>query len=288
MERKLRDYGTLCLIAILMVACNDVHSQQQKEVVDTQEHKSVSSEPQDPINPGVIAEMPEFPGGMEKLIQFIEENTHLPKCVTDGKVQGRSGSEMVVEKDGTLSDFKVVRSLHKDCDSEAIRVLKSMPRWKPARLRGKTVRMQYTVPVQFKPKQQKEVVDTQVHNCVPSEPQGPIEPEEEVFDKDYFEEMPEFPGGMEKLIQFIEENTHLPKCVTDGKVQGRSVIEMVVEKDGTLSDFKVVRSLHKDCDAEAIRVLKTMPKWKPGKVCGKPIRVKYTVPVQFKKPVSQK
>ena len=102
------------------------------------------------------------------------------------------------------------------------------------------------------------------------------------------EEMPEFPGGMEKLIQFIEENTHLPKCVTDGKVQGRSVIEMVVEKDGTLSDFKVVRSLHKDCDAEAIRVLKTMPKWKPGKVCGKPIRVKYTVPVQFKKPVSQK
>ena len=91
--------------------------------------------------------------------------------------------------------------------------------------------MQYTVPVQFKPKQQKEVVDTQVHNCVPSEPQGPIEPEEEVFDKDYFEEMPEFPGGMEKLIQFIEENTHLPKCVTDGKVQGRSVIEMVVEKD---------------------------------------------------------
>ena len=288
MERKLRDYGTLCLIAILMVACNDVHSQQQKEVVDTQEHKSVSSEPQDPINPGVIAEMPEFPGGMEKLIQFIEENTHLPKCVTDGKVQGRSVIEMVVEKDGTLSDFKVVRSLHKDCDSEAIRVLKSMPRWKPARLRGKTVRMQYTVPVQFKPKQQKEVVDTQVHNCVPSEPQGPIEPEEEVFDKDYFEEMPEFPGGMEKLIQFIEENTHLPKCVTDGKVQGRSVIEMVVEKDGTLSDFKVVRSLHKDCDAEAIRVLKTMPKWKPGKVCGKPIRVKYTVPVQFKKPVSQK
>ena len=288
MNTVLRKYGTLCLIATMFVACKDANSQQQKEVVDTQEHKSVSSEPQDPINPGVIAEMPEFPGGMEKLIQFIEENTHLPKCVTDGKVQGRSVIEMVVEKDGTLSDFKVVRSLHKDCDSEAIRVLKSMPRWKPARLRGKTVRMQYTVPVQFKPKQQKEVVDTQVHNCVPSEPQGPIEPEEEVFDKDYFEEMPEFPGGMEKLIQFIEENTHLPKCVTYASVEGRSVIEMVVEKDGTLSDFKVVRSLHKDCDAEAIRVLKTMPKWKPGKVCGKPIRVKYTVPVQFRKPVSQK
>ena len=288
METLLKKFGTLCLIATMFVACKDANSQPQKEVVDTQEHKSVSSEPQDPINPGVIAEMPEFPGGMEKLIQFIEENTHLPKCVTDGKVQGRSVIEMVVEKDGTLSDFKVVRSLHKDCDSEAIRVLKSMPRWKPARLRGKTVRMQYTVPVQFKPKQQKEVVDTQVHNCVPSEPQGPIDPEEEVFDKDYFEEMPEFPGGMEKFLQFIEENIHLPKCVIAAQVKGRSIIEFVVEKDGTVSDFKVVRSLHKDCDEEAIRVLKTMPKWKPGTERGKPVRVKYTVPVQFKKPVSQK
>ena len=156
METLLKKYGTLCLIATLLVACNDVHSQQQKEVVDTQEHKSVSSEPQDPINPGVIAEMPEFPGGMEKLIQFIEENTHLPKCVTDGKVQGRSVIEMVVEKDGTLSDFKVVRSLHKDCDAEAIRVLKTMPKWKPGKVCGKPIRVKYTVPVQFrKPVSQK-------------------------------------------------------------------------------------------------------------------------------------
>ena len=286
METLLKKFGTLCLIAILMVACNDVHSQQQKEVVDTQEHKSVSSEPQDPINPGVIEEMPEFPGGMEKLIQFIADNVRLPRSVEEGKVLGRCDVEFNVETDGTLTEFKVVKSLNKECDSEAIRVLKSMPRWKPARLRGKTVRMQYTVPVPFKPKQQKEVVDTQVHNCVPSEPQGPINPDSEIIG--HFEDMPEFPGGIDKMLQFIAENVRVPKCVTYASVEGRSIIEMVVEKDGTLSDFKVVRSLHKDCDAEAIRVLKTMPKWKPGKVCGKPIRVKYTVPVQFRKPVSQK
>jgi len=286
METLLKKFGTLCLIAILMVACNDVHSQQQKEVVDTQEHKSVSSEPQDPINPGVIEEMPEFPGGMEKLIQFIADNVRLPRSVEEGKVLGRCDVEFNVETDGTLTEFKVVKSLNKECDSEAIRVLKSMPRWKPARLRGKTVRMQYTVPVPFKPKQQKEVVDTQVHNCVPSEPQGPINPDSEIIG--HFEDMPEFPGGIDKMLQFIAENVRVPKCVTYASVEGRSIIEMVVEKDGTLSDFKVVRSLHKDCDAEAIRVLKTMPKWKPGKVCGKPIRVKYTVPVQFKQSVSQK
>ena len=129
------------------------------------------------------------------------------------------------------------------------------------------------------------IADNQ-HQCIADEPQGPIEPEEECFDKDYFEEMPEFPGGIDKMLQFIAENTHLPKCVTDGKVQGRSIIEMVVEKDGTLSDFKVVRSLHKDCDAEAIRVLKLMPRWKTTKRMKKPM--KYTVPVQFRKPVCQK
>ena len=127
--------------------------------------------------------------------------------------------------------------------------------------------------------QQKEEVVIKEHNCVTTEQQGPVN--QESFVCYHTEVMPEFPGGEGKLLQFIAENIHLPKCVTSATVKGRSIIEFVVEKDGTVSDFKVVRSLHKDCDEEAIRVLKTMPKWKPGKVCGKPIRVKYTVPVQF-------
>ena len=149
METLLKKFGTLCLIATMFVACKDANSQPQKEVVDTQEHKSVSSEPQDPINPGVIAEMPEFPGGEGKLLQFIAENIHLPKCVTSATVKGRSIIEFVVEKDGTVSDFKVVRSLNKECDEEAVRVLKTMPKWKPGMERGKPIRVKYTVPVKF-------------------------------------------------------------------------------------------------------------------------------------------
>ena len=110
--------------------------------------------------------------------------------------------------------------------------------------------------------------------------QGPIVPDSVIYD--YCEEMPEFPGGEGKLLQFIAENVRLPKCVTDAGVKGRCVVEFVVEKDGTISDFKIVRSLHKDCDAEAIRVLQTMPRWKPGMERGKPVRVKYTVPVEFR------
>ena len=103
MERKLRDYGTLCLIAILMVACNDVHSQQQKEVVEKKDtvvenvrtaenqHQCIADEPQGPIEPeeecfdkDYFEEMPEFPGGIDKMLQFIAENVRVPKCVTYG------------------------------------------------------------------------------------------------------------------------------------------------------------------------------------------------------------
>ena len=163
MNTVLRKYGTLCLIATLLVACKDAKCQQQKEavvkqeqkeVVDTQEHNCVTTEQQGPVNPEnfyccYTEEMPEFPGGEGKLLQFIAENVRLPKCVKEGKVKGRSIIEFVVEKDGTVSDFKVVRSLNKECDEEAVRVLKTMPKWKPGMERGKPIRVKYTVPVKF-------------------------------------------------------------------------------------------------------------------------------------------
>lgn len=164
METLLKKFGTLCLIATMFVACKDANSQQQKEavvkqeqkeVVDTQEHNCVTTEQQGPVNPEnfyccYTEEMPEFPGGEGKLLQFIAENVRLPKCVTDAGVKGRCVVEFVVEKDGTISDFKILRSLHKDCDAEAIRVLQTMPRWKPGMERGKPVRVKYTVPVEFR------------------------------------------------------------------------------------------------------------------------------------------
>ena len=163
METLLKKFGTLCLIVTLLVACKEANSQPQKEtivkeqqkaVIDTQEHNCVTTEPQGPIAPDVFIceytqEMPEFPGGEGKLLQFIAKNVRLPKCVKEGKVKGRSIVEFVIEKDGTVSDFKIVRSLHKDCDAEAIRVLQTMPRWKPGSERGKPVRVKYIVPVEF-------------------------------------------------------------------------------------------------------------------------------------------
>ena len=96
------------------------------------------------------------------------------------------------------------------------------------------------------------------------------------------EKMPEFPGGMKELLKFLQDNLKYPENAMKNNVQGRVIVQFVVEKDGTLTEFKVARSVDPDLDAEALRVLQTMPKWKPGMQRGKIVRVKFTVPVSFK------
>lgn len=94
--------------------------------------------------------------------------------------------------------------------------------------------------------------------------------------------MPEYPGGMQELMTFLQENIKYPQSAQERKVEGRVIVQFVVEKDGTPAEFKVVRSIDPALDEEALRVLKAMPKWKPGMQKGQPVRVKYTIPVSFK------
>lgn len=96
------------------------------------------------------------------------------------------------------------------------------------------------------------------------------------------EQMPEFPGGMKEMLKFLQENVKYPENAMRNNVQGRVIVQFVIEKDGTPTEFKVLRSVDPDLDAEALRVLQTMPKWKPGMQRGEVVRVKYTVPVSFK------
>lgn len=96
------------------------------------------------------------------------------------------------------------------------------------------------------------------------------------------EQMPEYPGGMKEMLKFLQENVKYPENAMKNNVQGRVIVQFVVEKDGTLTEFKVARSVDPDLDAEALRVLQIMPKWKPGMQRGKIVRVKFTVPVSFK------
>ncbi|MBO7129382.1 MAG: TonB family protein [Prevotella sp.] len=99
---------------------------------------------------------------------------------------------------------------------------------------------------------------------------------------DVVEEMPQFPGGAPALLEFLSKNIRYPKEAFESNVQGRVLATFVVEKDGSISETKVVKAVDPMLDEEAIRVLNSMPNWTPGKQSGKAVRVKYTVPINFR------
>ena len=107
-----------------------------------------------------------------------------------------------------------------------------------------------------------------------------LESSDRVFD--VVEQMPSFPGGSKKLVEYLSEKTRYPKDLEETCIQGRVILTFVVERDGSISDVKVVRSLDPLLDKEAVRVVSSMPKWIPGKQNGVAVRVKYTIPVTFR------
>ena len=113
-----------------------------------------------------------------------------------------------------------------------------------------------------------------------AEPEPVKEEETKVFD--VVEQMPSFPGGPSALMQYLSSNIKYPVVAEENGVQGRVVCTFVVEKDGSITDVRVVKSVDPSLDKEAVRVVKSMPKWIPGKQNGSAVRVKYTVPVTFK------
>lgn len=95
------------------------------------------------------------------------------------------------------------------------------------------------------------------------------------------EEMPVYPGGDEALKQLIIDNVKYPEQAMKDKVQGKVYVTFVVNENGGVQDAKVVRGVNSELDAEALRVVKLMEKWTPGKEKGKPVKVSYTIPIQF-------
>ena len=115
-------------------------------------------------------------------------------------------------------------------------------------------------------------------------PPPPPAPKPEVSNKvfDIVEEMPHFPGGAAALQAFLSSNTKYPVVAQENGVQGRVIVSFVVERDGSITDVRVVRSVDPSLDREASRVVRSMPRWSPGKQNGSAVRVKYTVPVVFR------
>ena len=122
----------------------------------------------------------------------------------------------------------------------------------------------------------------QIQTYTPPPPPKPVEEEatEEIFV--VVEQQPEFPGGMSALMKFLGDNIKYPVIAQENGIQGRVITNFVVERDGSITDVQVVRGQDPSLDKEAVRVIQTMPRWKPGQQRGKAVRVRFTLPVVFR------
>ena len=267
---------------------------QDKKIKETMETHSKSVP--DSVVFEVVEEMPDFPGGMKALMEYLSQNIKYPAEAHAKGIQGRVIVSFIVKKDGSISDIKVVRSVDPYLDKEAERVIAAMPAWKPGKQRGQAVNVRFTVPVAFRltdpePAKAEEIKQSDLEEVVvvgyglkeDSTPDavgietGDTEPTFKVV-----ETMPKFPGGTAGLMKYLARSIKYPTIAQKNKEQGRVIIKMVVGKDGSLSDIKVLRSVSPSLDAEAIRVVGNMPKWEPGQQRGQAVAVEYTLPIVFR------
>ena len=244
----------------------------------------------DPDNPvfEVVESMPEFPGGgMTAMMQFLSKNIKYPVNAQKNGTQGRVTVQFIVNADGSISNIGIIRGVDPELDGEAVRVISTMPNWKPGTQKGKPVRVKYTVPGMFrlpdedKKKEYKPVpkIEETVVVGYGTRKESPVE-EGQVFE--VVEQMPSFPGGTEGLMRYLSKNIKYPVGAQKAGTQGRVVVEVIIDANGNVTNPKVSQGVDPLLDAEAIRVTANMPKWQPGTQRGQAVNVRYTFPIIFR------
>jgi TonB family protein len=256
----------LIAISVILFLSISVFSQVETEAEnsDSTTFKMLDSEPQ-------------FPGGDEAKLKYISENISYPTKAKEEGIQGTVYVTFIVEKDGSITNAKILRGIGGGCDEEVIRLIEEMPNWIPAKQNDKNVRVQFNMPVKF-------VLDSDKASDNNEVESNNVEDKSELDEDPIFvflEDNPEFVGGDKARIKFIQENIVYPQKAIESGVQGTVFLTFVVEKDGSLTNVKVLRGIGYGCDEEALRVIKSMPKWKPGKQRGNVVRARFNIPVKF-------
>jgi len=217
-------------------------------------------------------EKPAVPvGGVEAYAQYLADKQQYPTAALQAGAQGTVTVTFVVEKTGAISNVAVTQPVNPALDAEAIRLIKGGPRWTPAQHRGGVVRQRATVPISF---------EIPADAAAPATPDGTSTegPTTQVVKPD----QPARPvGGTEAFFAWIQQNQKYPTLALQRKVQGKVLMEFVIQKDGTLTDIKPVQRLGSGLDEEAIRLIKAAPKWQPATYQGQPMKQKMVLPVLF-------
>ncbi len=240
-----------------------------------------------------IDEKPQFPGGKSEMMRFLARNLKYPVIASEKGAEGTALVRFTVTKTGQIDNVNVIDDVDPSLKSEAVRSIMKMPVWDPGKKNGKAVDVVCTIPFKFiinKSGNQQTTGDTRslpgdfdevmvVGYGSSKTLSEPTAGEDRPFIN--VEVMPEFPGGQKEMMKFINNNLKYPPEAKAQGIQGTVVIQFVVTKAGKLENFKVMRGIKPLLDEEALRVLKVMPDWIPGKQGGKAVAVYFTLPFRF-------
>lgn len=222
----------------------------------------------------VVEKMPEFPGGVHALRDYIKAETkkHYPKSYLKNYIQSVCYVNFVVGKDGKLKNINLQRSTqegYKNFEKEAIKIVKNMPLWVPGEQDGKKVNVLQTLPIFFR---------------LPDEIGGLI------YYYKNTDKAPAFPGGEEALAAYITRNGRYPKSAGKESVKfGKTTIEFIIEKNGCVSNAEItISSRNKRLDEEAVRLVSEMPLWSAGTKDGEPVRTLQRIDIEFIEAGSEK
>jgi len=240
---------------------------QEKTIViesATQDRDSIYSTPE---------VMPQFPGGEEALRKFINENIHYSetklKEYFKGKVLMEKGFvAFVINSQGKVINIRLIKSINNELDSAALRAIRLMPDWIPAKDKGKPVSASYTLPMNWI-----------LWDVKTTETQTKTQSDDKIYS--VVEVNPEFPGGINAMKEYIAKGIQYPREAEAKGIQGKVYVTFEVNKEGKVLNSKVLKTANPALNAEAIRVIQSMPNWTPGKQNGVPVRVSYTVPINF-------
>lgn len=226
--------------------------------------------------------MPIFTGGTGEMHRFIANTLSYPTEAVERDAQGLVVYTFVVEKDGTLSNFNIIHRADPLLNEEALRILKNMPPWRPARHKGEIVRSETYVPMYFKLNKNAQYTTRPSSSATArayAKTDASIIENNDIYT--IVDKMPEYEYGKSGLSKFIAHNIRYPKDALQQGIEGRILCSFIVGKDGSISNIEVVNGLNSDLDDEAIRVLGLMPKWMPGVNNGENVNVKCLLPIDF-------
>jgi len=191
--------------------------------------------------------------------KYLDYNLRYPDQARVARIEGRVVTQFVVGEDGKISGVHVIHGLGSGCDEEAIRVIKKMDRWLPGKQGGVPVKVLSTVPITFKLTDEELKLPAKVYTYVDQMPKSAYD-----------------------IGEYLGNNMQYPEAAREANIEGRVVVKFVVADDGSIVNARVVQGIGSECDEEALRVVKDMPKWLPGKQDGIPVAVYFSLPIIFK------